>query len=496
VNEVSHVITTIERGGAENQLLIIVREQVLLGMNVKVIPLKGDPELLQDLLAAGAQVDLNIINRPIIVQVAALRKALSKSNLIHAHLPRAELLAALSARKNFVFSRHNTEPFFPGAPRLLSNALSRFVTLRAIRGIAISEAVRKYLIESGEIASDFRVDVVLYGIPDYAPTDLVRVEQLKTDLEILDSDFIVGTIARLAPQKDLSTLLRAFAMTHTNLPNAKLMIVGGGPDQAILASKAAEFGIANRVIWIGRTSEIYEYLAIMDVFVLTSLYEGFGLPVIEAMAAGVPVACSNTTSLPEVAAEAAILFDPRVPSQIAQAMISLVENDALRAHLIQAGLQRADEFSDTERMAREYWDLFKYALSNEKYENQLTGAYADGWAGPRMSIQVAPDASSQTLELEFSAPDWLPQSPITIQTILRGNPQGDPLVLQRGTSAVLSLALEPVGGCYEVVITPTFVPARSGHGDDQRELSVILQRCVIVRADGQCIELFPKKISA
>ena len=104
-----------------------------------------------------------------------------------------------------------------------------------------------------------------------------------------------------------------------------------------------------------------------------------------------------------------------------------------------------------------------------------------------MSIQVAPEASTRTLELELSAPEWLPQSPITIQTTSRGNPQSDPLVLERGTSAVLSLALEPVGGCYEIVINPTFAPARSGHGDDQRELSVILQRCGIVRADGEYI---------
>ena len=66
-----------------------------------------------------------------------------------------------------------------------------------------------------------------------------------------------------------------------------------------------------------------------------------------------------------------------------------------------------------------------------------------------------------------------------------------PLVLERGTSAVLSIALEPVGGCYEVVITPSFVPAKSGHGDDQRELTVILQRCVIVRKDGEYIEIVP-----
>ena len=279
----------------------------------------------------------------------------------------------------------------------------------------------------------------------------------------------------------------------------KLVCTGTpGARQAWLMNAARTMNLGDRILFPGYlpNAELAALMANCTGVVFPSLYEGFGLPVIEAMAAGVPVACSNTTSLPEVAAEAAILFDPRVPTQMAQAIISLVENDALRARLIQAGLQRAAEFSDTERMTREYWGLFQYALSNKKYENLLTGTFADGWVGPCMSIQVAPEASTQTLELELSAPEWLPQSPITIQMSLRGNPQGDPLVLQRGTSAVLSLALEAVGGYYEVVITPTFVPARLGHGVDQRELSVILQRCCILRADGEYINLFPEKVSA
>ena len=90
------------------------------------------------------------------------------------------------------------------------------------------------------------------------------------------------------------------------------------------------------------------------------------MPVIEAMAAGVPVACSNTTSLPEVAADAAIFFDPRVPTQIANAMISLLQNDALRNRLIDSGLKRSAEFSDVARMAREYWQLFELAFAEAK----------------------------------------------------------------------------------------------------------------------------------
>ncbi|ASY20714.1 glycosyltransferase [Candidatus Planktophila dulcis] len=300
MNEVVHVITTIERGGAENQLLILVREQVSLGLTVTVIPLKGNPELLEEFLTAGARVDLQIMNRSIFAQVVALRNSVYKKSLVHAHLPRAELLVALSGPRYFVFSRHNTEPFFPGAPRLLSKTLSRFVSFRAIQGIAISDAVQNYLVSSGEISRHFKLDVVLYGIPDCAPTDFLRVEQLREDMKLSKSDFVVGTIARLSPQKDLSTLLQAFAYICKDLPHARLVIVGGGPDKEFLANKAFNLGVSNRIIWVGRTSEINEYLAIMNVFVLTSLYEGFGLVLIEAIVAKCPIVASNNSAIPEV----------------------------------------------------------------------------------------------------------------------------------------------------------------------------------------------------
>ena len=302
--------------------------------------------------------------------------------------------------------------------------------------------------------------------------------------------------------KNHEMFLTAFGMAcHDGLAaDIKLVCTGApGARQEWLMSAARTMNLGDRVFFPGYllNAELSALIANCTGVMFPSLYEGFGLPVIEAMAAGVPVACSNTTSLPEVAAEAAILFDPRVPTQIAQAMISLVENDVLRARLIQAGLQRAAKFSDTERMAREYWELFQYVLSNEKkYENLLAGTYADGWAGPSLNLQVAPAKSAQTLEIEFSAPEWLPQPHITVQASRGGKPQGSPLVFDRGTKAILSLPIEPTGGCYEVKISPTFVPARSGHGDDQRELSVLLQKCSIICVDSDNIELFPEKLHA
>lgn len=168
----------------------------------------------------------------------------------------------------------------------------------------------------------------------------------------------------------------------------------------------------------------------------------------------------------------------------------------MRARLIKDGLQRAAEFSDAKRMAQEYWDIFKHALTNERLENLLTGVYVDGWAGTHLGIRIAPTASKKTLEMEFSAPPWLPEPRVMVQALCGGKPQGNPLVFDRGTNGSLSLPIGPMGGAYEVRITPTFVPVRLDYGDDQRELSIVLQRCTIVHDHSDRIELFPETPTA
>ena len=302
--------------------------------------------------------------------------------------------------------------------------------------------------------------------------------------------------------KNHEMLLTAFGIACSGGLASKIKLVctgAPGERQQWLMRAARNMNLGDRIIFPGYLpkSELAALMANCAGVVFPSLYEGFGLPVIEAMAAGVPVACSNTTSLPEVAADSAILFDPRVPTQIAQAMLSIVENETLRAQMIEEGKQRAIEFSDPGRMASEYWELFQYAFSNEKQqENLLTGAYADGWVGPRLTMQAVAAKGLQTFEIDFSAPEWLPKPHITIQACRGGKPQGSPLVLDRGTKVTLSLPIDPKGTCYEFKISPTFVPARAGYGDDLRELTVLLHRCSIKFDEDDSIELFPEILQA
>ena len=296
--------------------------------------------------------------------------------------------------------------------------------------------------------------------------------------------------------KNHEMLLTAFGIAcHGELPgNIKLVCTGApGARQDCLRDAARDMNMGERILFPGYLpdAELAALMVNCSGVVFPSLYEGFGLPIIEAMAAGVPVACSNITSFPEVAADAAILFDPRVPTQIAKAMVSMVENGALCGRIIEAGKQRAVEFSDAERMAIEYWELFQFALSAEhKHENLLTGIYPDGWVGPSLNLRIAPAKSAQMLKITFFAPEWLAKSQITIQAIRGGKPQGVSFVFNRGTKAIFSLPIESMGGCFELKISPSFVPAHYGHSDDQRELSVQLQKCSVIRADSGSIELF------
>ena len=288
--------------------------------------------------------------------------------------------------------------------------------------------------------------------------------------------------------KNHEMLLTAFGMAcHAGLAADIQLVCTGAPGarQEWLTRAAHAMNLGERVLFPGYlpNAELAALMANCRGLVFPSLYEGFGLPVVEAMAVGVPVACSNNTSLPEVAANAAILFDPRIPTQIAQAMVSLVKDEELRAFLIQAGLQRASEFSDSQRMAREYWELFELSTAGYQPSDMLSGVYPDGWAGPQIHVELAPAKMAQALRIELFAPQWLPHAKVHIKSLQSfGRYEDKETLLARGESNTLILHFPVEGGVADICITPSFVPERTGFGKDRRDLSVLLRRCIIERS--------------
>lgn len=295
MKSVLHIITTISRGGAENQLLILVEEQLRQGFDVSVVYLKGEPELLGDFELLGAKVFQDAAKKGLLRQPWIIRNIAKKSGaVIHAHLPRAELMTLfLPFSLTIVASRHNAEPFFPGAPKFLSNFLAKTVSLRAKHIIAISQAVRKFLLNQGEVFDKDKIEVVLYGY--YCKRTVTeRIKKFNLNLQK------IGSVSRLSEQKDIPTMIKIFEKVKEEAPNAILEIVGAGPLESSLKSLTKKAKLETDINFLGKTDKIIEFIESLDVFILTSKYEGFGLALLEAIDAGVPIVASRNSAIPEV----------------------------------------------------------------------------------------------------------------------------------------------------------------------------------------------------
>jgi glycosyltransferase involved in cell wall biosynthesis len=190
------------------------------------------------------------------------------------------------------------------------------------------------------------------------PASKVRVVSLGVDPAFFDiaarreragsSEPFLLSACTLHPHKNLDGLLRAFAEFRRSRPQFRLVVCGlHGFFTGPLHDLRESLGLADAVDfpgWIPR-QDLHDLFARASAFLYPSFFEGFGLPVVEAMAAGIPMGCSAIEPLSSIAAEAALQFDPRDPSAIAAAMLRLVDDNDLRARLSRDGPRRAAQFS-------------------------------------------------------------------------------------------------------------------------------------------------------
>jgi glycosyltransferase involved in cell wall biosynthesis len=216
---------------------------------------------------------------------------------------------------------------------------------RSQRVICDSQSTRGDLVELLHLDPG-RIDVVPLGLGNVRREEPIGEAETRTRLG-LGARRVLLSLSAKRPHKNLATLVGALA----RIPSAHrpLLVLPGysTPHEAQLRAQAAQAGVADDVRFLGWLpgAEIEGLWALARGFVYPSLYEGFGLPVLEAMARGVPVACSRASSLPEVAGDAAVLFEPSDEQAIATAIGRLLDDEALRARLISLGHERARQFS-------------------------------------------------------------------------------------------------------------------------------------------------------
>jgi glycosyltransferase involved in cell wall biosynthesis len=232
------------------------------------------------------------------------------------------------------------------------------------RVIAISEAARDDI--AGTLGLDAgKFDVTPLGIrlppPEEAEADADAVRERLG----LGPEPIVLCVAAKRAHKNLHGLIRALALLPE--PRPRLVLPGSSNDYELeLAALARELGIEDDVSFPGWISDedLEALYRVASCFVLPTFQEGFGLPVLEAMARGVPVACSDIPVLREVAAEAAILFDPYDPASIAAAITSLSNDAELARELVEHGRERCRAFT-WERTAMATLASYRRALGRE-----------------------------------------------------------------------------------------------------------------------------------
>ncbi|MEN3282317.1 MAG: hypothetical protein V7607_3457 [Solirubrobacteraceae bacterium] len=208
------------------------------------------------------------------------------------------------------------------------------------------------------------IDVVPLGVSSPPAVPLADEAALRARLG-LDASPLVLSVSAKRPHKNLVRLLEALAGIAVERRPALVVPGYPTPHEEELRQRAEALGIAGQVVfpaWVS-AAELEALYAMATVVVVPSLYEGFGLPVLEAMARGVPVATSNRSSLPEVAGDAALLFDPEDVGAIRAAIERLLGDEAERGRLREAGLVRAREFT-WERTARLTLASYERALAD------------------------------------------------------------------------------------------------------------------------------------
>ncbi|MGC8836936.1 MAG: glycosyltransferase family 4 protein [Anaerolineae bacterium] len=298
---------------------------------------------------------------------------------LHAHLRQGEvnhvvdhsyghLVHALDPRRTVV-TVHDLALLGAGEPAGrwgLSARLWRWAlqgALKAARLIADSRFTRDELLRWTDYPPQ-RVAVVPCGVASaFRPLDdRTHLEAVRARYGLPNGRLLLH-VGLASPRKNLPGLLRAVALVRgAGAEGVHLVQVGATPGKAERAL-TTELGLEGWVHWLGTVpgEDLPALYNLADCFVFPSLYEGFGLPVLEAMACGTPVVCSNLASLPEVAGDAALLVDPREPAALARAILDMLEDETLRGRLREAGLRRAAAFTwartaaATANIYREVW---------------------------------------------------------------------------------------------------------------------------------------------
>ncbi len=364
---VVHLVETLELGGMERAIATLCLATDRSRFDVSVVAMKRLGPVATELLAAGIPVECaNVPSSPPDYLawrhvVPVLRRL--RPDVVHTHNSAALIYGAPSARwcgvPTIIHTDHGRA--FPDRKHVM--VAERIASTLVWRVVAVSAPLARDLGEHVGIASA-RLRVVPNGVADLPPSNQEVVHGLRRDWLRGTDGPLVGLGARLVWEKGLDDLLHAWRLVSAEVPEARLVIAGDGPERAALEELTTGLGLASSVQFAGTMRDMPSLYRALDVFVLPSVSEGLPLALLEAMAAGLPIVATRVGGIPSVLepADAGELVPARARELLAEALLrvlrSLRAGDGTAAALGERARQAYLASGTSAVMARRYERLY------------------------------------------------------------------------------------------------------------------------------------------
>ena len=356
--------------GTERHILDLAGELKCRGIGITIACPAASP-----LAERASRVGITVLPLPAQKGVSAGLKTLAllcshlhggKSEILHAHNGRTALLCAIAkklarrgrivATQHFLAPAHSQRTGIKGA---LSRMAHHWVNRTADHLIAISHATRDAMLARGDATAE-KLSVVHNGIPEPKRGTPVDAKAIRSSLGIKDERPLVVCAARLEPEKDIPTLIRAMEIVRHTLPQIACAIAGDGSQKALLECEIEARGLAGTVSLLGFQADIHSLIHACDLFVLPSLAEPFGLAILEAMALAKPVIATRVGGPLEIILDhtTGLLVPPSDPRALAAAMATLASNRGLASQMGGTGRARFCRKFTAGRMADSILEIY------------------------------------------------------------------------------------------------------------------------------------------
>jgi glycosyltransferase involved in cell wall biosynthesis len=372
---VVHIIKATNVAGAETHLLMLLsglrRRQIDAQLLVLVEPSKPMDEYVQAADQRGIPVTRLVITNdfdPTLLPRLRGTLRLIRPHIVHTHLFHADVYGALAAKwfgrgTRVISSRHNDNAFRRRQPY---RSLNRWLWRMTDAGIAISGSIAQFAVEV-EGAPQPKIQTIMYGIEAAAQAPAERHvarKMMRDQLNIEAETPVVGIVCRLVEQKGVSYGLKAFAQVLAYIPAAQLLIAGDGPLRSALEAEAAALGLGDAVRFLGWRDDVAQLMNAFDLLLVPSLWEGFGLVILEAMAHQIPTVASAVSAIPEIVVdgETGLLAPAYNVDALAGALLTLLSDAPLRKYMGMLAEDRLESHFSAARMVDETIKLYRKLL--------------------------------------------------------------------------------------------------------------------------------------